>query len=259
MVTVLVNSEQETGLASEEQPQPRQPEVFAYLASVARAIGTTFGSQCEVVVHNLADPEHSIVALEGNLTNRKIGGAITDFGLSVLQSGSPGEDLLSYESRGPDGRRLKSTSLLLRDPEGQIFGAFCINLDLERLAQAAELLAELSRLPTATHGGERIEEHFSDDPVELIAIMLREELGKRGQVVETLKLEDRVEIVRALRSRGAFNFRNAPTIIADLLGVSRFTIYNYLNHLPEADLRAGEGTRVGDGRVRRRRHARDHR
>lgn len=35
--------------------------------------------------------------------------------------------------------------------------------------------------------------------------------------------------VRILEERGAFTYRRSAEIIADALGVSRFTVYNYLN------------------------------
>lgn len=208
--------------------QVGRKEVFDYLNIIAHAIALTIGSRCEVVVHDLADPEHSIVAIHGNLTGRKIGGALTDLGLSVLESGSASESVLMYETQAPNGRRLKSTSVVLRDQKDRIFGAFCINLDAEVMLQAVELLTELCQVPSTD---KVIEEHFSDDPVEVISGIIHDELMKQGMVanLHALRREQRIKIIQALQDRGIFNMRNAPTIIANLLGVSRFTIYNYLN------------------------------
>jgi predicted transcriptional regulator YheO len=205
-------------------------QFFESLVFIAQAIAQTFGSRCEVVVHDLADPEHSIVAIYGNLTGRKVGGAVTDLGLSLLESGSTSESVLTYETHAPNGRRLKSTSVLLRDQNGRLFGAFCINLDSEVMLQAAEFLIELCKVPT---NDTVIEEHFSDDPVDVIAGIVNDELLKQGGMTDLhmLKREQRIRLVHALQERGVFNMRNAPTIVANLLGVSRFTIYNYLNEV----------------------------
>ena len=40
---------------------------------------------------------------------------------------------------------------------------------------------------------------------------------------------DETPVERLLHERGAFNLRNAADEVADALGVSRVTIYNYLN------------------------------
>ncbi|MFM7537548.1 MAG: helix-turn-helix domain-containing protein [Acidimicrobiales bacterium] len=54
------------------------------------------------------------------------------------------------------------------------------------------------------------------------------ELG--GRLVE-LGREDKQLAVRLLDERGAFLFRRSVDDVADALGVSRITVYNYLNAL----------------------------
>jgi hypothetical protein len=44
-----------------------------------------------------------------------------------------------------------------------------------------------------------------------------------------LSREDKQRVVRLLDERGAFTMRRAVDQVADALGVSRITIYNYLN------------------------------
>lgn len=207
-------------------PQLTRQQFFDQVSLVAQALTQTFGPRCEAVVYDLDAPGHRIIAISGDVTGRKVGDPMTEFTLRVLQSRAPGDEMLTVESRSPRSRRMKSTSVVFREPDGHIFGALCINLDIEVMSQATELLAELSRIPEPK---KPTEEHFSAEPVELIAEMFREALSKRGLTLEALKRDERIEIVRALRDEGVFNFKNAPTIVADLLGVSRFTIYNYLN------------------------------
>jgi HTH domain len=52
------------------------------------------------------------------------------------------------------------------------------------------------------------------------------ELGGR---LPTLSREDKQRAVRLLDQRGAFILRRAVEDVADALGVSRITVYNYLN------------------------------
>jgi HTH domain len=52
------------------------------------------------------------------------------------------------------------------------------------------------------------------------------ELGGR---LPTLNREDKQRAVRMLDQRGAFTLRRAVEDVADALGVSRITVYNYLN------------------------------
>jgi hypothetical protein len=59
----------------------------------------------------------------------------------------------------------------------------------------------------------------------LIAQVERELGGKLGQ----LSREDKQRAVRLLDERGAFTLRKSIEDVADALGVSRITVYNYLN------------------------------
>lgn len=71
------------------------------------------------------------------------------------------------------------------------------------------------RFPVAIHGAlER-----------LIAAVERELGGSLGELCR----EDKQQAVRLLDERGAFTLRKGVEQVADVLGVSRFTVYNYLN------------------------------
>jgi hypothetical protein len=50
-----------------------------------------------------------------------------------------------------------------------------------------------------------------------------------GAPLAELSREDKQRAVRLLDERGAFQLRKAVEEVADALGVSRFTVYNYLN------------------------------
>jgi hypothetical protein len=50
-----------------------------------------------------------------------------------------------------------------------------------------------------------------------------------GAPLSSLDRMGRQKAVRLLDERGAFNYRKSVETVADVLGVTRFTIYNYLN------------------------------
>jgi DNA binding protein with HTH domain len=50
-----------------------------------------------------------------------------------------------------------------------------------------------------------------------------------GSPLAELSREDKQRAVKLLDERGAFQLRKAVEDVADALGVSRFTVYNYLN------------------------------
>ncbi len=52
---------------------------------------------------------------------------------------------------------------------------------------------------------------------------------KRGMPLADLDRKAKQEVVRVLEARGAFSVRHGVETVASALGVSRFTVYNYLN------------------------------
>ncbi|MFR0356282.1 helix-turn-helix domain-containing protein [Streptomyces sediminimaris] len=52
---------------------------------------------------------------------------------------------------------------------------------------------------------------------------------KRGMPLADLDRRAKQEVVRMLEARGAFAVRHGVETVASALGVSRFTVYNYLN------------------------------
>ncbi|CAL9574393.1 helix-turn-helix domain-containing protein [Streptomyces sp. enrichment culture] len=52
---------------------------------------------------------------------------------------------------------------------------------------------------------------------------------RHGMPLAQLDRKSKQEIVRSLEARGAFSVRHGVETVAGALGVSRFTVYNYLN------------------------------
>lgn len=128
-----------------------------------------------------------------------------------------------YEKIGPDGRRLKSVSAVLRDVDGRATGLLCINLDVSRIDDAVKLLAAFAGTPEP-----RPPALFSRDWREEINAALHAWLKASGLALSALKRADRIALVAALEEQGLFKTRNAVDHLASLIGASRASIYNYL-------------------------------
>ncbi|SEG12237.1 HTH domain-containing protein [Actinacidiphila yanglinensis] len=66
--------------------------------------------------------------------------------------------------------------------------------------------------------------HLADSLDHLLADLRR----RHGPLAE-LGRKDKQTVVRILEERGAFSVRHGVETVASALGVSRFTVYNYLN------------------------------
>lgn len=198
--------------------------VLAALRSVLDGLAATFGSNCEVVLHDYRRPEGSVVGVAGEVTGRTPGGAMSELGLSLLREGRDARDQINYVTRSDSGRVIKASTILLRDRDGEVFGALCVNVDVTDLRHAAVLLGELAAvdtLPDATTT-------FTNDVGSLIRAVVAEEELKLGRPAGRMTRAERLELFRALDDRGLFALQKAVPEVAAALGISRASAYNHL-------------------------------
>ncbi|MDX3617173.1 helix-turn-helix domain-containing protein [Streptomyces europaeiscabiei] len=65
---------------------------------------------------------------------------------------------------------------------------------------------------------------------------------RKGKPLADLDRKGKQEVVRILEARGAFSVRHGVETVASALGVSRFTVYNYINAQEEKRAREGGST-----------------
>lgn len=194
------------------------------LCQLARAIERLFAPFCEVVIHDFADFEQSIIHMEGNISQRKVGGAATDLLLAKAKNGDTGEDFYNYQTRLPNGRMMKSSTTFLRDDTGRAYGAFCINVDISAFTECQRLLGTFLTAHTPTD----VSEVLTDDIQHTIQTVVAETVYQMGDDAPILSRDDKVDLIARLDDKGIFQVKKAVPILADQLGLSRATVYNYL-------------------------------
>jgi predicted transcriptional regulator YheO len=199
------------------------------LGRVADGIVVTLGEQlAEVVIHDFRQPEHSIVYIKGQVTNRSVGGSMSQIGLAMMVEGDEAQDRSNYITRTSDGKIIKSTSVAIRDGEGHVFGLFCLNIDITSLTALEQTLR------TFLAGDEMkvlTNIHFSNNLAEVAQVMLNEVIEERGMHGPPIDMAQRLEFVGALDRRGFFGIRYSVPLLSDYLGVSRASIYNYIREV----------------------------
>ena len=65
--------------------------------------------------------------------------------------------------------------------------------------------------------------------VATLGTLLDEVARELGRPLAELSRADKQQAVRLLEERGAFRYRRSAEGVAEALGVTRFTVYNYLN------------------------------
>lgn len=206
------------------------PQRLALLKQMAHGIAVQFGPSCEVVIHDLTtgDLEHTVVHVEhGAVSGRKVGDGPSHVVLEARKATPPpAEDHLAYLTRTPGGKVLKSSTLYIRDGEGKVEAVFSINFDVSALLAAESAVRDLAA-PREEAQGEptRITKSVAD----LLDDLLRESAERIGKPVALMDREDKIRAIRFLSDAGALLITKAGDKIAKYFGISKFTLYSYLD------------------------------
>lgn len=207
------------------------PSELEALQKIAKGVAAQFGSCCEVVVHQVSDESayHSIVAIEnGHVTGRKLGDGPSLVVLEQLgKKMDPNqEDHLCYLTRTPNGKTLKSSSIYIKDSEGKVSAIFCINFDISALTMVEGAVKELiSPQDTEQVEPERITLNVSD----LLDELIKQSVELVGKPVALMTKDDKVKAIQFLNQNGALLITKSGDKIAKHFGISKYTLYSYLD------------------------------
>jgi predicted transcriptional regulator YheO len=138
--------------------------------------------------------------------------------------------LANYLTRTPDGKVLKSMTVVIRNERREITGAFCLNFDLGRFLSAKAIIAEFAQGHELKFDG--AEKSIQDaNVVDILRHIIRTTIDEAGLPVSEMSREDKVRIVEFLQDREVFLIKGAVDYVANMLNVSRYTIYNYLDEV----------------------------
>lgn len=201
---------------------PEQQNLLAQMQQVADGLGQTLAPFCEVVLHDLRDPEHAILAIHNNLSGRSVGAPATELGLARAADPDFAQVIANYPNTFADGRLAKSTSIGIKDSEGRYVAALCMNVDLTVFRSLNSLLTQFGNVNTAAGVSETLE------PAGAGAIRARIDqfAARLATTPRALKADERKALMRELKESGLSDVRRAMEIVAAYLNVSRATVYN---------------------------------
>ena len=196
---------------------------------MAAGIAAQFGSNCEVVVHDLSrHPDHSIVEIvNGHVTGRKVGDGASHVVIEQLQTNDPEpKDHLCYLTKTPDGKILKSSTVYIRNSKGKVSAIFSINYDISKLLMVESAVRDLISTGEET---QQTEPEKIVNINDLLDDLIEQSVALVGKPVALMYKDDKVKAIRFLNQNGAFLVTKSGDKIAKYFGISKYTLYSYID------------------------------
>jgi len=201
-------------------------EAFAFLCNLAEGIAETFGPNCETLIHDLSVPSHPILKICNNGVSGRDVGSTEDIYGGKIEDGEARplikSDYVNHLAITKKGKKVK-TSTWVMEGENFRFG-FGINYDFTAIEEVSKVLEAFTRVNSD------LDEAINDDNRgNQLEAMVQACVGSMGKKVKDMTKQDRLEVIRKLKAMHAFRFQKAVPYVAEVLAVSRYSVYKYLS------------------------------
>ena len=188
------------------------------------------GESCEVILHDYSKgPMHSIVDIRnGHVTGRSVGGCTTNIGFEILKGTVEAKDEFNYLTYASNGKILRSSSIYFKNSEGKPIGSVCVNLDITQSIQFEKFLNQYNHSEPSENEAGDPKEFFTENVNDLLDTLIERTARKFGQAPQTLSKEEKIQFIAELEAKDVI-ITNSSKRICSLLGISKYTFYNYLD------------------------------
>lgn len=225
------------GVGKTVQPRDSEAVLQSYVPMV-RYIADIIGPRCEVVLHDVKHPTHSIVAIRnGYISGRSIGGPMTDLGLKLTEA-SPNleeESLINYAGKTHYGDNLVSSTYFIRDDEGVLAGLLCVNILKDGMPSSPAFSATAENSNNSEHihhdKTEAVNELLSTSPDQVVQQAVDSLLKHSDMAIDRLTFDEKKDIIYRLQKNGVFKIKGAVTQVGSRLGIADSTVYRYLSSI----------------------------
>ena len=201
-------------------------EAFEFLDRTARGIAEMFGASCETLVHDMGVPNHPILSIyNGHVSGREVGSTMDIMGIGLeLDEQAATTDQVNLAAVTPDGRQTKSSTFhMIGDGYNLALG---INFDYTSLVYANRILEDLMSARSDLRSA-----LWQPGDSRQLADLFEQCAAELGKPLEVFTKADRLKVIALLRERSAFSYRKSVPYVAGRLGVSRYTVYKYLEEV----------------------------
>ena len=211
-------------------------EVLRSYETMLEGLSRYMGEGYEFVLHSLEDYSSSAVkVIHGLHTGRTEGAPLTDLALDLLEEiEKQGKDSrgITYFAKNKKGESLRSTTIPVRGEKNRIIGLLCINFYLN--TPFSEYIRNF--IPaTAGEADQSVsrQENFSASSVELLEDMVEQIREEVIEDKEITSVNRNKEIIQRLYEKGVYNMKDAVGRTAELLGISKNTVYMHLRNIEQ--------------------------
>lgn len=189
-------------------------------------IADIVGPHCEVILHDVTKPEHSVVAIRnGYISGRQIGSPLTAFGLKLMEEKiyENQSAVVNYLGCTDNNEKLRSSTYFIKDQKGNLIGMLCVNIKM------SEDSSQCTMTSNSINCDENIVEKLNTSFDNVIEDTVKQIAEEHSIYIDRMSMQEKITMVQKLRERGIFQIKGALSKVSQILKLSKSTIYRYLS------------------------------
>jgi len=205
--------------------------MLGILRQVADGIADQFGSNCEVAIHDPYEKDGGSVAyiVNEHISGQTVGSRtdrilMNQGNLSELES----RGRICYMVKTPDGKILKNSAVCVKNEQGEAEAVLTIRYDVSKLMIVERAIHDL--VSTETVNPQEPDKVLSVN--ELLEQLIQKSVELVGKPVAMMNKEDKIKAIQFLSRNGAFLVTKSGDKVAKYFGISKYTLYSYIDAKP---------------------------
>lgn len=197
------------------------------LARIADAVAALLGSQCEVLLYDLTKNKAGIAYIvNGEVSGRDETSGISDAVVDALTN----EDVSDRKSYivTSRGKTFKASTIYIKDDYGTPIGVMSINIDITDTIEAYAKITNFLK-PVVKEESAKVELTSLDVERLLDELIERSVKASGANSPNYMTREQKIAAVHYLQKHGAMLIKGSGDRISSYFGISKFTLYNYLD------------------------------
>ena len=135
---------------------------------------------------------------------------------------------ISYRVRTPDGKVLKNSAVCVKNEQGEAEAVLTIRYDVSKLMILESAIHDL----VSTETSHRQETEKVLNVNELLEQLIQKSVELVGKPVPMMNKEDKIRAIQFLSKNGAFLVTKSGDKVAKYFGISKYTLYSYIDAKP---------------------------
>ncbi len=210
-------------------------ELFRHYQNIMNYLGEVMGPNYEFVLHVLNSNGGSHIGhiVNGDLSGRSLNGPLTNYAQKLINEKVYLNKVYvaDYVGEGPRGKKFRSSTLFIKDREGQLQGLLCINFDADvyrkvakDVLKLANLSIDIEHIEMKTEQEQPVEKLYDNVRNIIYTVIDKDILDSSAQ----LSPDQKKLAISKLKEYGVFDIKGTINEVADIMGMSESSVYRYL-------------------------------